>query len=79
MDQDERLKFIKLYFRLGVQNKEMICCLSHRHGFTLGLSTFKQILKHEILYRRKYPTNLLNVVHYIRGEIMKSGKIQSWI
>ena len=45
---------------------------------TLGLSTFKRILKREGLYRRKYPTNLLNVVHYIRGEIMKSGKIHRY-
>ena len=44
----------------------------------LGLSTFKRILKREGLYRRKYPTNLLNVVHYIRGEIMKSGKIHGY-
>ena len=78
MDQDERLKLIKLYFRLGLQNKEMIWCISHRHGFTLGLSTLKRILKREGLYRRKYPTNLLNVIRFIRDEIMKSGKMHGY-
>ena len=78
MDQDEWLKLIKLYFCLGSQNKEMIWCLSHRHGFTLGLSTLKRILKREGLYRCKYPTNLLNVIRFIRDEIMKSGKMHGY-
>ena len=64
-----------LYFRLGLNHKEILYCLSQRHGIVVSLRHLKRFLRGLHLYRRKYKTDLLGVALFIEKELSKSGQL----
>ncbi|KAL3866617.1 hypothetical protein ACJMK2_043901 [Sinanodonta woodiana] len=65
--------FIKLYFYLGLSNSKILCCLAVNHRIVISMRTLKRRLTALRLYRRKYPSNILNVVLYVAEQISESG------
>ncbi|KAL3885580.1 hypothetical protein ACJMK2_025631 [Sinanodonta woodiana] len=65
--------FIKLYFSLGLSYSEFICCLAIIHKIVISMRTLKRRLTKLRLYRRKYPSNILNVASYVAEQFSESG------
>lgn len=66
-------KYIRFYFELGLDYKEILAMLAHNHRFIISMRHFKRQLKRLHLYRRKKYTPIEEVVSFIRDQIKASG------
>ncbi|XP_051914768.1 uncharacterized protein LOC127596383 [Hippocampus zosterae] len=69
---------IKLCFRLGFSNKEILAILAHNAETILSIRTLKRICKRLGLFRRKNQSDLGDVLAFVQHEIMTSGQMQGY-
>ncbi len=64
---------LEVYFRLGLTYKEILLSLAVVHGIVTSLRTLKRDLKRLGLFRRKYKTDIFEVVGFVRKTILQEG------
>lgn len=64
---------IRFYFCLGLNNEEILFSLAINQRIIISLRTLKRRLSEMRLFRRKYPSDILNVALYITEQLQKSG------
>jgi hypothetical protein len=74
----EREELVTLYFRLGLNNKEIIKHLSHLHGDNFSLRTLKRLLHRKGFFRRKAFSDLLDVASFIIQEYDGNGQLHGY-
>ncbi len=63
---------VKSYFRLGFNNKEIICLLAHQHGVIISKRTLQR------LFRRKNLTDIEEIASFVQSEMATSGRLQGY-
>ncbi|XP_041860347.1 uncharacterized protein LOC121652712 [Melanotaenia boesemani] len=74
----EKLNLIKLYFKLGLNYKDILYILSTKHQTILSLRTLKRILKQNGLFRRIHFDTLEETVGFIREQLQGSGALHGY-
>lgn len=69
---------IGLYFSLGLQQIEIISCLSLNHGINLSDRHLRRILKKMNLYRRKSYTDILTVARFIEENVANHNQLHGY-
>ena len=64
---------IALYFRMGMQQSEIVGLLAEKHNVIIGLRHFRRILKTLKLARHKNYTDIFYVAEFISDQLQKSG------
>ena len=49
-------ELVKLYFKIGFSNKEVISVLAHKHSVAVRIRTLKRLCRKLCLFRRKKNT-----------------------
>lgn len=75
---DQLCSLIKLYFRLGLNNKEILLVLAQSHRIVVSIRTLKRHCRALGLFRRKQHTDLEEVMAFIQQEIHRSGQMQGY-
>lgn len=65
--------FIKFYFKLGLMYDEIIALLAQNHRIVISMRTLKRHLRTLKLFRRKFHSDLWDVVQFIDNEVRHSG------
>ncbi len=65
----KRDELIRLYFELGLSNKEILECFAIGHNRILSNRTLKRITSGLSLYRRKHQSDIVKVASFIFNEI----------
>ncbi|XP_054896807.1 uncharacterized protein LOC129366793 [Poeciliopsis prolifica] len=69
---------IRLYFRLSLNNKEILQILAHSHHTILSNRTLKRICRRLGLFRRKNQSDLEEVLAFVQQQIMTNGQMQGY-
>ncbi|KAJ8314675.1 hypothetical protein KUTeg_006825 [Tegillarca granosa] len=75
---EDRLGKIKFYFNLGLRYNEIVFVLQFIHGYSLSKRHLIRILHKEGLYRHKNPTDIMDVLEFIKEEQRKSGVLHGY-
>ena len=75
MDPKQRSELIELYFHMGLSQSEILAMLVFKHNIVISSRHLKRILRSCNLYRRKYYSNLYDVMRYIEKELTHSGRL----
>ena len=74
----EREELIAFFFHLGLSQTELLACLALRHGILISNRHLKRLLKNQMLYRKKYYSDIVEVAEYIDQVLMTSGKLHGY-
>ena len=66
---------IKLYFNLGLPQKEILECLAHMNRIVISKRSLQNHLKRLGLFRKKYFSDIHDVGLFINEQLKKSGKL----
>ena len=62
-------ELVKVYFYMGLSQKEIVGLLAHNHGIVISTRTFRRILKKLDLSRRKGFNDMLDIAEFISGKL----------
>jgi hypothetical protein len=75
---DDRDELVRLYFKLGFSQKEMLYSLAAKHRIIVSLRHLKRILKQLALYRRIHTTSIMEVALFIVEKLHSSGALHGY-
>ena len=78
MDRNALEEAVHMYFEIGFSHQEILCALAINHTVVISLRTLKRILRRERLYRRKYYSNILDILMFITKELQQSGSLHGY-
>ncbi|XP_041834069.1 uncharacterized protein LOC121635073 [Melanotaenia boesemani] len=70
-------KFIKFYFEIGLQYKDIVTVLAQKHGLHISLTHLKRLLNLCGCHRKDY-SELAVLVEFIRRELQHSGQLHGY-
>ncbi|XP_020563208.2 uncharacterized protein LOC110016040 [Oryzias latipes] len=70
--------FVKLYFRIGFTNKEILNLLATQNQIIISIRTLKRICRKLGLFRRKHHTDLEEILTFVEEEMIGSGQLQGY-
>lgn len=70
--------WIDVYFTLGFSYTEIQALLSQRHNIVISFRHLKRLINGMSLYRRKYYTDLVEVVDFLHMQLQTSGKLHGY-
>lgn len=65
---------VKLYFGIGLSNKEILAVLAQNHGVVISIRTLKRLCQKLRLFRRKNYTDLEEVAAFLQSAITGNGR-----
>ena len=65
---DDIPNLVSSYFKLGLNNKEILQCLALIHGHVISIRGLKRIMAKLSLYRRKCHSDILEVALFVAGQ-----------
>ena len=68
MDRDTA---VALYFRMGLNYREIMCALAANHRIIISLSS-------QHLFRRKYYTDVLDIARFVSDQPRESGGLHGY-
>jgi hypothetical protein len=74
----ERDDLLREYFKLGLKYNEILQCMDLLHGHVFSLRTLKRITQKMGLYRRKYKSDILDIVWYISEQCNTHGQMHGY-
>ncbi|KAK0153303.1 hypothetical protein N1851_005037 [Merluccius polli] len=69
---------VKLYFRIGFNNKEILAILAQNHSVVISVRTLKRLCGKLCLFRRRNHTNLEEVAAFLQTELAGNGQMQGY-
>lgn len=75
---ESRVRLIKKYFELGLQQKEIILLLKNVNNKDVNPRTLKRLLKKQNLFRRANFSSLDTVAIFIEEQLAKSGQLHGY-
>ena len=69
---------VKKYFDLGLRYSEILHCLSLIHRHVISMRTLKRHLRKMGLYRRKFKSDIMEVIEYVLDELKGPGKMHGY-
>lgn len=75
---EDRDRLIRLYFDLGLAQREILYCLAQNHQIIISLRHLKRQLKRLHLYRRKHTSDILDVALFIVEKLQSSGVLHGY-
>ena len=75
MDRDTA---VALYFRMGLNYREIMCALAANHRIIISLRTLKRCLRSQHLFRRKYYTDVLDIARFVSDQLRESGGLHRY-
>ena len=67
-----------LYFRMGLNYREIMCALAANHRIIISLRTLKRSLRSQHLFRRKYYTDVLDIARFVSDQLRESGGLHGY-
>ena len=71
-------ELVKLYFRIGFSNKEILSLLAHKHRVVISIRTLKRLCRKLRLFRRINHTSLEEVASFVQAETAGNGQMQGY-
>ena len=77
MNNMERNDLIKFFFNMGLSQKDILFALAD-FGIILSQRHLRRVLKEMDLFRRKFYTDISEVVYFIDKQLKTSGKLHGY-
>lgn len=72
------LSLIHFYFVLGLRHWEILLSLSYVDGIIISLSTLRRYLRTLRLFRRKAPSDILDVATFLQDQLARYGMLHGY-